>query len=109
MPRYVVERLFDQREPTPRDSQLSKRLIGEEFTDLVWEHTHVVDADSDGAVRTFCIYTAPNEQRIREHAARLLEHTIVNIYELAADVAPSDIPGEGEPLPDRYAATPDRS
>jgi hypothetical protein len=109
MPRYVVERLFDQREPTPRDSQLSKRLIAEEFSDLVWEHTHVVEADADGAVRTFCVYTAPNEERIREHAARLLEHTIVNIHELAADVAPSDIPEEGEPLPARYGATPARS
>ena len=107
MPRYVVERLFDQREPTPSDSQLAKRLIAGDFSDLVWEHSHVVESDDAGAVRTFCIYSGPNEERIREHAALLCPHTIINIYEIAADVTPEDIPPEGESTPRRYARTPD--
>jgi hypothetical protein len=107
MPRYVVERLFDQREPTPRDSQVAKRLLTGDFKDLVWEHSHVVESDDSGAVRSFCIYSGPSEHRIREHAALLAPHTVVNIYEIAADVAPEDIPDEGEPAPEHYARTPD--
>lgn len=101
----MIERLFDQREPTPRDSQVAKRLLAEEFTDLVWEHSHIVSAEENGAVRAFCIYSGPSEARVREHSSLLAPHTIVNIFEIAADVTPEMIPPEGEPVPDRYQPT----
>jgi hypothetical protein len=108
MPRYMIERLFDQGEPpTPAVSQTSIRLMQDDFGDLVWEHSHVIVDDEQGFVRTFCVYQAPDEQRLRDHAGKLVKHTIINVYEIEADVAPADIPPEGEPLAARYASTPD--
>jgi hypothetical protein len=68
---------------------VSKRLIDEQFFDLVWEHSHVV-TDAEGHIRSFCVYTAPDEQRIREHSALLGGHRIDAIFEIAGDVHPSD-------------------
>ncbi len=108
MPRYVIERLFDQGQPpTPATSQLALRLMEEDFSDLVWEHSHVVVDDETGFVRAFCIYSAPDPQRLRDHGSCVGKHSIVNIYEIEADVAPADIPPEGEPVAERYTSTPD--
>ncbi len=104
MPRYVVERLFDPRKVQlgPKLSQRSIRLIRERFPDIVWEHSHILESDDDGVVRTFCIYSAPDEDTIRQHAAALADHTVVNVHPIAGDVAPADIPPEGAPTPERY-------
>lgn len=108
MPRYVIERLFDQGEPpTPADSQHTIRLMQGDFSDLTWEHSHVIVDDDSGYVRTFCVYQGPSAQRLLDHATCLRKHTVLNIYEIEADVAPADIPPEGEPVPDRYVSTPD--
>jgi hypothetical protein len=108
MPRYMIERLFDQGEPpTPAASQLAIRLMEEDFSDLTWEHSHVIVDDDNGYVRTFCVYQAPDAQRVYDHSSCLVKHTILNIYEIEADVAPADIPPEGEPLPNRYVSPPD--
>lgn len=104
MPRYVVERLFDQRHERlgPRTSQRSKRLLAGQFLDVVWEHTHVVESDERGSVRTFCVYSAPNEEMIRQHAAAVGGHVVLNVYELTADVTPADIPAEGQPVAETF-------
>jgi hypothetical protein len=35
----------------------------------VWEHSHVV-VDDDGMAGTYCVYEAPDEETVREHAKR---------------------------------------
>ena len=103
MPRYVIERIFySDRLPTPTDSQLAKRVMAERFPDMVWDHSHVIDADEQGNVRTFCVYDAPTPEQVREHAAAIAPHDIINIYEVAADVTPQEIPPEGEQAPASY-------
>ncbi len=67
-----------------------------------WEHSHVVESDEQGEVRTFCIYTAPNEEMLRAHALAVGNHVVLNVYELAGDVAPADIPAEGQRTPQGY-------
>jgi hypothetical protein len=68
MPRFMIERHFGQ--VTPEDLEnggsTSKRVAAESFPQIVWEHSHAVDAP-DGLV-TYCIYQAPNEKYVRDHA-----------------------------------------
>jgi hypothetical protein len=98
MPRYVVERVFDQKleKLSPRTSQKAMRLMAEQFASLVWEHSHIVASTDEGIVRTFCIYQAPDPETVRAHAASIGGHVVVNVYELAGDVTPADIPPEGQ-------------
>lgn len=100
MPRYIIERVFDQRQERlgPGTSQRSKRLMRERFPEVVWEHSHIVESDERGWVRTFCVYSAPDEDVIRQHASALGGHVVRNIYALTADVTPADIPEEGQPV-----------
>jgi hypothetical protein len=42
-------------------------------------------------VLTFCVYGAPNEEMIHEHAEAFGSHTITRIYELLEDVTPAEI------------------
>ena len=105
MPVYVIERLIEPETFAmgPRLSQQAIKMINEQFPDLVWLHSHIVEADDGGTVRTFCIYESPNEQMIRDHAtATDTGIRVINVYPLAGDVAPSDIPPEGAPTPDSY-------
>jgi hypothetical protein len=104
MPRYLIERLFDQRQEKlgPATSQRAIRLAEQNFPELAWEHSHVVESDEHGAVRTFCIYTAPNEEALRAHALAIGQHVVLNVYELAGDVVPADIPAEGQAVPEDY-------
>lgn len=104
MPRYVIERLFDQKveKLTPATSQKSLRLIRDEYPSLVWEHSHVAASTEDGLVRTFCIYTAPDPQTILAHAASVGGHVVLNVYEIAGDVAPADVPPVGTPAPPSF-------
>jgi hypothetical protein len=64
---------------------------------MVWEHSHVV-VDGDGTPKTYCIYAAPNEEMIREHAALLGDHFVQEIYEIAGDVSPDDFPLVDDPV-----------
>jgi len=90
MPRYVIERVYDSavQEDMARLGSRSKSAILEHFPDITWEHSHVV---SDGSeIKSFCVYEAPNEERLREHAEKMGGHTITHMYEIAADVTPAD-------------------
>ncbi|MFL5940345.1 MAG: nickel-binding protein [Gaiellaceae bacterium] len=92
MPRYVIERNFgaisddDMLSAAVRSDQMAM----ERFPEIVWEHSHIVVGD-DGEVLTFCVYEAPSEETIREHAEAFGSHTITRIYELLDDVTPAEI------------------
>jgi hypothetical protein len=92
MPRYVIERSYTVDESAvPTVATRSKRLARDHYPEIVWEHSHVV-MDVNGQPKSFCIYEAPTEGMVREHADRLGDHTIVAIYEIAGDVTPDDFP-----------------
>ncbi|MDP9330517.1 MAG: DUF4242 domain-containing protein [Actinomycetota bacterium] len=91
MPRYLIQRNFGRIDDEHLElrARKSKQLTETSFTRIVWEHSHVV-ASPDGDVRTFCVYVAPDEAIVREHAEAMGGHQIELIYEIAGDVAPSD-------------------
>ena len=39
----------------------------------------------------FCVYEAPSEERVREHAARMGRHVVMHVYEIAGDITPDEI------------------
>ena len=92
MPRYVIERSYtvDESE-VPVVATRSKRIALSDYPEIVWEHSHVV-LDQNGVPKSFCIYGAPSEEMVRQHADQLGDHTIVAIYEIAGDVTPDDFP-----------------
>jgi Protein of unknown function (DUF4242) len=75
----------------PAVGRRSRSLVEDEFPEISWEHSHVV-VDDSGAVRTFCIYGAPNETMVRQHATRLGQHEIDSLDEIVGDVTPADFP-----------------
>ena len=92
MPRYLIERTFSVSEgDMPRVGSRSRTLITEEFTDIVWEHSHVV-VNEDGKVMTYCVYEAPDEGTVRNHAQDLGQHTVDAVHEIAGDVTPANFP-----------------
>jgi hypothetical protein len=92
MTRFLIVRSFDVGEDQmPAVGRRSRELAEDEFPEVTWEHSHVV-VDDDGLVRTFCIYDAPSETTVREHAQMLGKHTIDELYEIAGDVTPADFP-----------------
>jgi hypothetical protein len=93
MPRYLIERAWGEleEEEMARKGRLSKRILTEDekFSAIAWEHSHVV-MDEDGELKSFCVYSSPNTELIREHAAMLGDHTVKGIYEIGGDVSPED-------------------
>ena len=88
----MIVRSFDVTEPEMAIvGRRSRELTEGEFVDLTWEHSHVV-VDDDGKVRTYCVYAAPSEELVREHASRLGSHVIDSLEEIAGDVTPADFP-----------------
>ena len=49
-------------------------------------------ADSDGTLKSFCVYVAPSEEVVRRHAELLGQHTVDHVYEIGGDVTPDDFP-----------------
>jgi len=89
----MVVRRFDVVEKDmPEVGTRSRKLIDESFPSINWEHSHVVVGE-DGNVITYCVYEAPTEGVVREHAGDLGKHTIESISEIAGDVTPADFPG----------------
>ena len=92
MPRYIVERQFEvKHEGMPEVGSKSRRILVEQMPEIVWEHSHVA-VDDSGGVKTFCIYSAPDEEAVRRHAEALGAHRVVSVSELAGDVTPEDFP-----------------
>jgi hypothetical protein len=93
MPKYLIVRTFTvDADEMPVVGHRSKKIAQERFPQIVWEHSHVV-VDDEGVVRTFCVYSGPDEEIIREHAVALGQHTIDALHEIAGDVSPADFPG----------------
>jgi hypothetical protein len=92
MPRYLIIRSFDVKEDQmPFIGRRSRALTEGDFPEITWEHSHVVVEDT-GLVRTFCVYEAPTEDVVREHGAKLGNHQVDGIWEIAGDVTPADFP-----------------
>jgi hypothetical protein len=92
MTRFLVERLFHVGEDKmPEGGRRSKQVAIDNFPEITWDHSHVVVTDS-GAVKTYCVYEAPNEDIVRQHGDQLGLHDIQGIYEIAGDVTPDDFP-----------------
>ena len=92
MPRFVIERVYDEAvyDDMASVGARSKKIDGEHFPDIQWEHSHIVSDES--GIKSYCVYEAPNQERIREHGEQLGSHVITHIYEIAADVGPGDFP-----------------
>ena len=92
MPRYLVIRKFEvDEDEMPVLGRRSRQGIENQFTEITWEHSHVV-VSPEGDVRTFCVYGAPHEELVREHSKRLGAHDIEALHEIAGDVTPADFP-----------------
>ncbi len=93
MPRYIVERTWDDLDEEAMDQAgaRSKRIAEERYPEITWEHSHVAVGD-DGRVKTFCLHAAPSEDIVRQHAEKLGRHQIESIYEIVGDVTPADFP-----------------
>ena len=92
MPRYLVERLFHVSiDEMPMAGRRSKEVAVDKFPEITWEHSHVV-VDEEGAVRTYCVYAAPDEEIVHRHAVELGLHDVQRISEIAGDVSPDDFP-----------------
>jgi len=93
MTRYLIERVWDPMEEEEMSAKgpLSKKILedNEQFSPVVWEHSHTV-MDEDGHLKTFCVYSSPNTDLIREHASMLGDHSIRTIYEIGGDISPDD-------------------
>jgi hypothetical protein len=97
VPRYLIERTYTvDMEKLPVVATRSKAIGHHRFPEIVWEHSHVV-LDSDGTPKSFCVYSAPNEEVVRDHSVRLGDHVVEKIYEIAGDVTPDDFPLTEDP------------
>ena len=92
MPRYLVVRTFDVGEEEMLEvGRRSNEVIEGGYPQIVWEHSHVVVND-DGKVMTYCVYEAPDEDTVRDHAVDLGRHTVDAVHEIAGDVTPANFP-----------------
>jgi hypothetical protein len=92
MSRYLIVRSFQVGEDQmPAVGRRSREIVEDSFPEITWEHSHVV-VDDEGAVSTYCVYDAPNEDVVRAHSRELGLHTIVDLLEIAGDVTPADFP-----------------
>ena len=90
MPRYLIERDYGaaEEEAMQNIGLRMKQVAEESFPDVSWDHSHVVSGET--GVKSYCVYQAPSEERLREHGDMVRQHTIVRIYEIAGDVTPAD-------------------
>jgi Nickel responsive protein SCO4226-like len=92
MRKFLVKRRFHVRqEEMPTVHHRSKQIAGEHFPEIRWDHSHVI-LDDEGTVTTYCVYEAPSEEMLREHAAAFGAHDVEGVYEIAGDVTPDDFP-----------------
>ena len=92
MPRYLVVRTFDVgEEEMPEVGRRSNEVIEGGYPQIVWEHSHVV-VNEDGKVMTYCVYEAPDEGTVSNHAQDLGQHTVDAVHEIAGDVTPANFP-----------------
>ena len=93
MPRYVIERTFGERDQADMQNigARSARIADQKFPEITWEHSHIV-TDAVGSIKSFCVYAAPDEAMVRDHAQMLGEHRLDGVYEIGGDIGPEDFP-----------------
>jgi hypothetical protein len=93
VPRFIIERTWEDLDDQAMDEAgaRSKQLAKERYPEITWEHSHVV-VDADGAVKSFCVYVAPEPGMLSKHAQELGQHHVDRIYEVAGDISPNDFP-----------------
>jgi hypothetical protein len=92
VPRYLVERIYTvEMDEVPTVATRSKAIGHHRFPEIVWEHSHVV-IDDEGTPRSYCVYAAPNDEMVREHARQFGDHNVGFVLEIAGDVTPDDFP-----------------
>ena len=97
MPRYLIERTYTvDMDGLPAVATRSKAIGHYHYPEIVWEHSHVV-LDTEGNPKSFCVYSAPTEEMVREHADSLGDHVVEVVYEIAGDVTPDDFPLTEDP------------
>ena len=92
MPRYLIERELSEaalQDPAGFNTRM-KQVAAQDFPEISWEHSHVVSDES--VIKSFCVYTAPNADMIRDHAKAVGDQFVDRTYEIAADVSPADFP-----------------
>lgn len=69
MPRFLITRVLGAVSDEQLDAAAaeSARVRAAQFPDITWEHSHVVHT-GDG-LTSYCVYGAPDEQAVRDHAA----------------------------------------
>lgn len=92
VPRYMIERDFGEisDEEMLAAAVRSDRVAAERFPDVVWEHSHIC-ALPDGTVTSYCVYSAPNEERVREHANAFGGHVVTRVHVIVEDVTPAEV------------------
>ena len=90
MPRYVVERDFQPISDEEMQEALAAAGVSsrERFPEIHWEHTHLCQG-SDGGIKAFCVYTAPNANVLYDHAETIDAPSTHHVYELVGDLSPS--------------------
>ena len=98
MPRFLIERVYTvDADGLPAVATRSKAIGHHRFPEIVWEHSHVVFDDS-GMPKSYCVYAAPSEAMVREHAELLGDHSVANVFEIIGDVGPDDFPLTDPPV-----------
>lgn len=69
MPRYLIHRVLGDvsEDELEAAAEEARRVRAERFPEIEWEHSHVVRTD-DG-LTSYCVYSAPSAQHVRDHAA----------------------------------------
>jgi hypothetical protein len=90
MPRYIIQRnLGNATMPQVEAAGLKSKQVREaSFPDIIWEHSHVVQT-KDG-LRTYCVYSAPNVERVKAHAAAA-GLPADEVFDLITDVDPAKL------------------
>lgn len=93
MPKYVIERELPGAGQLTGDelrtiSQKSCGVLGELGGDVQWQHSYVT------ADKIYCVYIAPNEELVREHARRG-GFPANSVAQVAATIDPTTSEGEG--------------
>ena len=87
MPRFLITRNLGD----VGDAQLeaaaaeSSRVRDAQFPEITWEHSHV--ARTGAGLTSYCVYAAPSEQAVRDHAAAAGLPADA-VYEIERDLVP---------------------
>jgi len=90
MPRYIIQRNLGKvtEQELKAAARKSKQVREANFPDITWEHSHVVQTKN--GMRTYCVYAAPNVERVKAHAAAA-GLPADEVFDLVADVDPANL------------------